>query len=603
MLFRKLFILVISSALLASCVTRRASNNVPYDAEVAALLRVGKRYMDNAQYDMASKVFHDASERAFNQLTTTSLYLYGIAEIYRGEYESALDQLELFTNRFPKSQYIEDAKYHKGLALLESDNYYEVKEGLDLLFELKDDASNDVSRAAVLAIKNFLFYEMELRDIERYYKTVSKENTLMILEALCYQMSVEGERETAVSYYEGYKSTTKDSSAFLEGLLHVKRFTQMNPSINKVALFLPFNLDFISASLLDEIPTRSRLALDFYEGFLEAVYEYEENNNKTILLKVYDTQEDTSDVAGQLEELEMIRPDIIVGGYNSHVVRQLSEWAEDRKVPYMIPINPYGTLVEGKEYSFLMNPSIEMHGRSMAEYAYQSLDLRKVAVWTNQKTVTDKMAQGFVEVFQGMGGDVEVMVVDSFFSEKAEEMIPEMVSDMKKEYFDGVYIPINSDVETANLILSLISKEEIELIAMGSPRWRSSSYNYIQRDLKETYQLHFTTSNFYYPSQPAYQTFYNSYLKKYYYIPSDRSLQGYNTGKYIFQLFEDYDYSMPFDDFIRNKELYEGIQLSFFFGGGQINEYVNIGKYNIGSITKENQMMDPFEDKSLYHKN
>ncbi len=602
MYFNKLSFVIIL-VLMASCITRKSTSSVPFDSEAATLLRVGKRYMDNQQYDMASKVFHDASERAFNQLTTTLLYLYGVAEIYRGEYESALDQFDLFINRFPKSKYIEDAKYHRGLALLKSDSYYPIKDGLDGLFQLKNEASSDVSRASELALKNFLFYEMETEELERYYQTVSEENTLMILEAMCYQLTTSGGYETALSYYEGYKSTAQDSSQFLDRLLKRDASPQMNPSIHKVVLFLPFNLNFMAANLLDEIPSRSRLALDFYEGFLESVREYEQQNNKTILLKVYDTREDTTELKDQLNELEMTRPDIIVGGYSNEIVKMLTEWAEMKQIPYMIPINPYGELVENKRYSFLMNPSVEMHGRRMAEYAFQSLGMRKVSVWTNQISVTDKMAQGFTQVFENLGGEVQVMVVDSFFSERAEETIPEMVKDMRDEFFDGVYIPINSDVETANLILSLISKEEIGLVAMGSPRWRSNSYNYIQRDLKESYQLHFTTSNFYYPSNPDYRRFYNNYIQNYFYMPSDRSLQGYNTGKYIFQLYKDYPYNIPFDEFIRNKSVYEGIQLSFFFGGGQINEYVNIGKYNEGSITKENQMLDPFSPESPFDRN
>ena len=575
--------------LLESCVSSRGASGLPADPESMALIRVGKRYLDNENYEQAVKVLKDASMRPENQFSTLSTYLLGLSHYKNGNIDEAIRVFQNFESRFPKSKYVVEAQYHQALAELESENYLIQEMGLDKLWELSESSKNPaVAKLAADQAKNFLFYTMTPEKLERYAQQVAPPYDAFVWEAQAFRLVKSDRIIEAKNYYDSLKSSRRASSEFLDKLLDERRLERVQENaILKIALFLPFNVNFSSPSFLDEIPNKSRLALDFYEGFLTALENYENSTGRRVFIKVFDTQEDTFSVKTQLMELNALNPQGIIGGYERTVVERVSEWAEERQVPYFIPFSPYAYLVENKSYSFLMSPSVEMHGRRMAEHAYHQLGLRKVAVWSNQQQVANQMARGFEEVFSNLGGEIQTYFIDSVFHEGAEEEIPSFVNDMKRAFYDGVYIPINNDEESANLILSLISKEEIELIAMGSPRWKN--YSYISRDLKENFQLHITTTNMYSMLNQEYQNFYNTYLKNYYYPPSDRSLQGYNMGRYYLNLYENFGYDRSFPEYAKDADFIPGIQQSFYFGGGYINQYVNIAKFADGILMKENK--------------
>ena len=572
-----------------SCVGSRTASGLAADSEAMALIRVGKKYMENENYTQAIKVFRDASLRPANQFTTMSVYLNGLANFYDGNWNQAANILQDFEARFPKSKYLDDAKYHKGLAQMQSDNYLLQEKGLDQLFDLSKGAKNsELKTLAEDQAKSFLFYRMTPENLQRYSEHVSNAYSQYVWEAQAYNLVKSERLVEAKSFYDSLKSSRRASSDFLDNLLDERRLERVQKnSVLKIALFLPFNVKYTTVNMLDEIPRQSRLALDFYEGFLTALENYEDSTGRKVFVKVFDTMEDTMSVDQYLMELNGLNPQGIIGGYEREVVEKVSEWSESRQVPYFIPFSPYSYLVEEKQYSFLMSPSIEMHGRRIAEHAYQQLGLRKVAVWSNQQEISNKMASGFQEAFLAQGGEVQLYLIDSVFAEGAEEEIPTYVREMKREFFDGVYIPINNDEESANLILSLISKEEMNLVALGSPRWRN--YQYISKDLKESFNLHITTTNMYSMESPEYQAFYQTYLKNYYYPPSDRSLQGYNMGRYYLSLYSGYLYDQPFTSFVKDGPFSPGIQQSFFFGGGQVNQYVNIAKFADGILVKENK--------------
>lgn len=584
------FLLPLLAALLfESCISSRGASGLPADSESMALIRVGKRYMENDNYGEAVKVLKDATARPINQYTTMSTYLLGLSQLKNGNAEEAMRTFQNFESRFPKSKYLDEVSYHYALSQLQSNNYLIQEKGLDRLWNLSKEAgSSELGKQASDQAKNFLFYTMDPEKIERYADHVSAPYDKYVFEAQVFRLVKSNRLVEAKNFYDSLKSSRRTSSEFLDNLLNESRLERVQKNtILKIALFLPFNLSYSSVSFIDEIPEQSRLALDFYEGFLTALENYENSTGKKVFVKVFDTREDTFTVQTQLMELDALNPQGIIGGYQREVVEQLGEWAEMRQVPYFIPFSPFAYLAEDKAYSFLMSPSVEMHGRRMAEHAYWQLGLRKVAVWSNQQQIANQMASGFDSVFTALGGEIQSFLIDSVFDEGAEEEIPSYVMEMKRGFFDGVYIPINNDEESANLILSLISKEEIELIALGSPRWKN--YTYISKDLKENFQLHISTTNMYSTEEPAYRDFYNTYLKNYYYPPSDRSLQGYNMGRYYMYLYENFGYDMPFTDYVKGASFVPGIQQSFLFGGGHINQYVNIAKFADGILMKENK--------------
>ena len=63
----------------------------------------------------------------------------------------------------------------------------------------------------------------------------------------------------------------------------------------------------------------------------------------------------------------------------------LGEWSESHWTPQIVPLSPAQSLVENKSQVFLAHPTAEDHGFAMAEYAWDTLQLNRVAIWTDQR--------------------------------------------------------------------------------------------------------------------------------------------------------------------------------------------------------------------------
>lgn len=573
--------------LISSCKSQRQLTGLGYDTETASLIRVGKKYLNDKQYDQAADVLDDAASRPFNQSTTAAVYLSGLANFYAGDYLKALQRFNRIEQTFPRSKYVEEARFHRALILLNDNRADKQMEALNLLARLSRYAENlDVAENARNAYRKFLFYESNVELNQRFFEQAEDSVRQDALEALCYIYQVKGQKEEATRLYQSFLADGGTPTPFLQSLMESGYIPEdKHADVIRIGLILPLYADNPMISYLDEIPKESKPWLDFYEGFLQAVQKFELVPEKKVFLKILDSQSDTLLTPFLLEDISRIQPQVIIGGVDPVISRQISDWAEINRIPYLDPFSYESATVESKAYTFLLNPSIKVHGANMANFAFENLGMQKVAIWSNRKAVTETMIQGFQSAFDTLGGETFVIYIDSVFDkDEAIIEIPKMVNYMKTQEFDGVYIPINRDEVSANLILSIMKREEVETQVLGAPRWKT--YRHINRELKEDYQLHFTTSNIFEEEDPEYQSFYTEYLKNYAYPPNARNLQGYDIANYSLNLLGDYGYTLPLTDHIKQYPKFRGVQLSYFFDQQQVNQFVNIAKYYDGGIVK-----------------
>jgi ABC-type branched-subunit amino acid transport system substrate-binding protein len=310
---------------------------------------------------------------------------------------------------------------------------------------------------------------------------------------------------------------------------------------------------------------------------------------KKIFLHIKDTFRDSARTQEHLAYLDSLRPDLVVGEIFNQQSRVIGEWAEATGTPQIVPLSPTPSLAEGKSYVFLAHPSAAGHGSYMATYAFEQLKLNKVAVWTDQRRQTTELAEAFSSTFDTLGGEVIPLIVDSVYSDSAREEIRDLVRSLRFQQVDGVYLPIQGNQEMAGLILSQMRIADLNVKVMGGPHWWQQ-YENIDRELKESYELLFTTSYMNDKADPVYQTFYQNYLKAYQFPPSVYGFHGYDMGMYVAQALDGFDYrnGQSLAAYLRNYPAYQGIHLAFDFRGKQQNQFVNIGKFGNERVEKVN---------------
>ncbi|RMG18204.1 MAG: hypothetical protein D6730_23090, partial [Bacteroidetes bacterium] len=290
------------------------------DIQAAGYIDQGKQLMRAEQYTEAARLFEQASQRPFHQQSTLAIYLAGLASYYAGDLDVATQRFQTIIQEFPRSRYVPDARYHDALINLQFNTRTKRANGLNELLLLARTAQNPrLAEDALNQARQYLFFDARDAWVEDLYQSVTDEDKAIVLEALCYRKINNGAAAEAESFYREFVENGGASTSWLDSLFAASQpvVNRIETNIIKIALFLPLHLDDYRTRYASELPGHTKPWLEFYEGFALAVQRYQQQSNKKIFLKVYDTRRDTAAVRAMLPDLDRLYPDIVVGSVYS----------------------------------------------------------------------------------------------------------------------------------------------------------------------------------------------------------------------------------------------------------------------------------------------
>lgn len=575
-----------------------AQSYLPEDPEAIQWLQKGKMHLEDKAYDLALSSFEEGLNRPEHQATSAALYLTGLTHYYMEDWEAAIDRFGQLARQYPQSRYLYDALYHRSLLLIRSDQTKRQKRGISDLLYLSNEGDSLLAYQALQAARKFLFYDVEYSFLRQLARKANEEHRLLFLQARCYHLVEDNNRPFASLLYQDYRDLGYPEDPFIERLLDERQqISYMENEVVKIALFLPLHVDttlhiYVDSAGFDSlppIPRNSRLALDFYEGFQLATQQYLPYSRKRFYIQVFDTKRDSLITQQSLYQLADMQPDLVIGEIYNKQSEILAQWCERNAVPLIIPLSPSSSLATDRSFVFLAHPSAQGHGRYMAQFAANQLQLRKMVVWTDQRAQTEQLANPFLATFDTLGGEVIRIPVDSVYDDTARMEISDLIRSLKYQRIDGVYIPIQGNQEMAGYILSQMQMEGLDVKVMGGPHW-FQRYKNIDRQLKDYYEVMFSTSFMSDKQDPEYASFFQEYLKAYHYPPNVYNIHGYDLGMYLLQTLDSYQYyhGKTLSAFLRESPSYQGIHISYDFQDRQQNSFVNIGRYKDGRMIKIN---------------
>lgn len=558
------------------------------DALATAYVSVGKRHLAAGEFREAIAVLDSAIERPFNPKTTSAEYLRGLALFYLGKEEQAQDAFEEFILTYPASTYLPEVSYH--YAILQLEGWPDERgNGIERLLDLtRQDTLPALSTEAAQRLQQYFFSQCDTSALTQLLATCDPEEIPFFLEPYCYCLQEKLDSPLlAEMVYQEYQLQYGEKLPFLERLFDPRRDERYGDRENiKIALFLPLFLEEGSRDSTRDVPRKSRIALEFWEGFQMAYEQLEPSLKKKITLKIFDTKRDSSIVEAHLAELDAWYPDLVVGAVYNTQTEIISRWSERTGTPQIVPFSPNGDLVKDKLFTFLAHPDISVHGSRLAAYGFDSLAIKKVAVFSNGTVATEQLAVPFIEAFRSRGGEVVRITVDSAFSEDGAKDIVSLTRSLKLQKCDGAFIPIFGDQETVGLILSQMSVMEMNFPVLTSPHgWKR--FNNIDRELKDRFSLTFSTSFMCDAQDTSYRSYLKNCLEKYRIPPSDFHTQGYDIGNWVLTVVNEYPFRyLSLADYIRDYPSNSGFHQDFEFKGSQVNQAVNLGQFKNGEIKK-----------------
>jgi len=584
--------------LLPACALFRPAREVAIDQEAEQLVEQGKQLLRARKYVEALDAFTLAADRDWHRAKTVSIYLAGLAGYYADYRDVAKDRFRNLIRDYPRSAYVEEARYH--LLLMELDRagvtaqIRVLADMLELASETQDERLAEDIRAQV---QQQLFEQNEFTPEEWniLYDKTPDALELTVLEPWLFRQAQSNfeEAQAAQSRYQDYLATGAKPSTFLDKLFEAvddePTREVFEPHIARIALVMPFYWNNQNAIFNQRLPEGSSIGVEFYEGFRLGVEEYADSVDKQVFFRAYDSRHDTSEVRRIISSLDSLQPTLVVGDLYNSESRLLSAWAEERQIPQVVPLSASQELVQDKSYTFLAHPAAYTHGARLAEYAWYNEGLTRVAVFSDQGPGTSDLAAGFMTTFNDLGGTIDTLLISSDY-EVAVEQIPDLVRRIVNDGTGvGVYIPLMGKEEAAGLIINLLRQRNKNVVVMGSPHFRSR-YNTLNREIKERYSLLFTTSHLVEPKTFVYRNFYNRYLKEYNLPPSETAIQGYDLARFLLQVIDLYDPSLgvTLNTYLRVAPEYHGLHIDYDFKSRQSNQDVNIGQYRLEGLLKVN---------------
>jgi hypothetical protein len=146
-----------------------------------------------------------------------------------------------------------------------------------------------------------------------------------------------------------------------------------------IALLLPFSAENYenSEELLD--PGNLKFA-QFYAGLQRALKELDGYQAAKIQLSVYQTGRRGSSFDRILEQLDEDRPDVIIGPYDSNLIRQTAEFAKERRITVISPWRASSRITENNLFYLQLRPNLTDYYKKMVNHINQRFDRSEVRI-------------------------------------------------------------------------------------------------------------------------------------------------------------------------------------------------------------------------------
>ncbi len=549
------------------------------DSKTQSLYILGEKHMRAKSYAEAVLAFDEAQRRPFNKLTTSAIYMAGLAAYHAGQYERALEQFQKIIQGFGKSNFIPEATYHKALVMLKQPEKREG--GLYVLLNLIEQTRNEVVKEeATKALHYFLFKEAELEFLKAYADRVRQAYKPLVVEALClqlYKKSLLKELDERIAKYESEAPLT---SRLQKLKLDRTRFAK--PTEMRIAVMLPF----MATRQDSAMSVQTQVCLQLLAGIQLALETDSVQQLKKVQLLILDTEGDTAKIDKQLrEQVASYKPDVIIGDFKNRPALKIAAWAERNQTVQIVPLSGAEELIAKKQNVFLANPTGYTAGREMGRAAAEKFSHRRIMIVYDETRASERMADGFTD---GVAAHDFVFVFRRRISSSPEiamHNLDEVSHHLDEVYYHTVFMPLVNE-EVVGYGLFAFSRDSIDTRTQvfGMDAWRS--YRGLDRESLQRYAA--VVNDSYYQENDLRKAgwFERAYLTKYQAHPTIYAAQGYDIGRWMVQAYSRYGAANKQDsrpgDFLHRMPPFRGVNQDYYFGKANDNQRVRMIQYQSG---------------------
>lgn len=331
-----------------------------------------------------------------------------------------------------------------------------------------------------------------------------------------------------------------------------------------ISLLVPFRLNEIKLKSATKADVeKAAMAIDFYQGFKLGI-DSAAMLGQNFKLKVYDTQDNNTQIAALIDNGIMAGSNLIVGPVFPDGLRYITNYSISRNIPVVNPL-------AATQPSEFRNPNlisivnnIDLHAEKMGNYISKNFNpATTIVVLINPKGASDEvLAKPLRAYFTDAKKGFTFQEYASVFTMETKivkgKQYVVMLSSADKKFV----------VPTLDKLMKL-KKTGLSISLFGHPDWIKQNYNTDQLQafntiISSSYKVDYTRSDV--------NRFIRKYRTLFNFEPGEYAFKGFDAGYYFGRLLALYG-----DEYMKylTKEKYKGLHNSFHFVHDHESGYVN----------------------------
>lgn len=545
---------------------------------VAQSLQTGIDFYEEGNYERALRIFDNIDQPESNLFAGKSYFALNNflkAKYYLNKVDSTSEDI------------FWEARYTNALADFQLKNF---GASLDALYDIKEYSRQlSVRRDAYNFYRDLLSYLSLDQRFEAFRASNNDSVRLDLVESAIGSIDLTSAR----SLFSAYKSSVVDPDttqwSSIESILNdsVRYLQRYNPSQFPDA---PNGISYNIGVALPEFDIESsqfEIPQHLYFGIQLAIEKFNsENSDKKAFITYRNTDALASNASSIANDFVWNHDvDAIIGPLFSEVATELSKYAELYETPLLTPLANSDNLNLDHNYTYQLNPTFAIQGKTMAQHAINTLGFDTLAVIAERGSLGEPSAIAFLDEARRLGGEVvryyvEDLASDGYdISEYAKYFDPE-VDTVFNYNIDAVYAPFTGNI-AQTLMSSLLTNLEAmqsEMTILGSEEWEATELD--SRWLSQA-EIYYTKTFEVNADSTMSQEFTSSFRLRFDTEPNRFAYIGYDAANVVLETLKRVKNPAYLREGLKRFNNYRGLITGVSFRNTQINQEVKVKKVTV----------------------
>ncbi|MBQ5452387.1 MAG: LysM peptidoglycan-binding domain-containing protein [Bacteroidales bacterium] len=309
----------------------------------------------------------------------------------------------------------------------------------------------------------------------------------------------------------------------------------------KISLMLPLFLadnrslseGYKSDPSKNALKKNSERIYEFYEGFLIAVKEFQQEN-RNIQVNIYDTKNNTSTTDEILMKPELKNSDLIIGPLYTDNVAKAAKFANANHIPMVSPFAVRNTLLNDNPYLFQFTPSAAASIYESTDFFGMYENARVIAVHGGTPSELEHIKYYKENLTKNLVNDNRIpglIFKEIDFNNGGLSRITEAMSPTENNI---ILIPGNDEVlitQIINHLTTLQKTEKYKVVLFGSQSWER--YSNIDIEFLQSMSFSFRSPSFIDYGNDRVKNFVSQFRTLYNAEPGIYGFSGYDIAKFF----------------------------------------------------------------------